>query len=225
MEGKEEIWKKALLRWDAWSEAVAEARDAVRGNKEFLAEARHMGERFIRECMGLDQGNRYFNDFVDYWLHLVMPEVVTELSEELLFPDDIDFLDEIHPDVSYTSRVVRVSGRDLVLNSVSWYQGGIDTESVAEKLKHMIWPRPISSKKRRVGRPSERDRIDREAIVCAILADKQKLKNREIAELFPVKRRKRSEDDAVGSSVEQSRTVLERSRRGRELLAMKRIIG
>jgi hypothetical protein len=138
---------------------------------------------FVEREIGLNPLSILGHHFVDYWSHSVAPELLERFDEANNPNMSIDFVD--FPPVWFDSRVVGRGSKGRIIDRVSWYRGEVKPSDIAKLLLKKKWlSRKTLIKKGEGGRPREDNKILPEAVVCALLKDKQGLTYREITKIF-----------------------------------------
>lgn len=122
--------------------------------------------------------------FVDYWLQSAFPELFLETSHHIGKGDitDTDIGKKGYLKLSQTK------SKGEMMYILSWYPKHTEPERVADFIQHFL-PRDESvdlfTFKPKIGRPKIKNiELEPEAVVCAILNEKARLKHTKIGELF-----------------------------------------
>jgi hypothetical protein len=199
-------WQQALNHWDAWVSSINQARysvedrfgsftqlvrdaDFIQGNSEaqvlweLYDEVHKKASDFVKEEIQLPPRLLLHQIFRKYWMKTAFPEALKDAYIASYTTDN-----NKRRDIWTESRVIKEKGVYKVVDSVNWYSGTVGVEDITEVVKQTRWPTNYEHmiEKAKGGRPekSKETQIYPEAIVCAILKDKQGLTYKKIAEIF-----------------------------------------
>lgn len=184
-------------------------------------EVQEIGSEFITKQIGLKPGSDFHYIFLNYWIHSVIPELTQDYDPDYYLPEYQAEAEKIK--VWPHSRVIRRPGKkEVIIDSVKWIRGEVSPSEIPTLIGHMRWRSSDRLLERAVGgRPSEQDRIKAEAIVAALLKDKQGMTYRKITEQFGWSEPK-SQYSRPGSKLKDmklmSQTAVNRVRLGRKIL-------
>lgn len=155
---KPETNKEALILWNLYDEVE------------------EIGSTFILNKIGLKPGLELHKVFLNHWVHLVIPELTEDYDPKYYLQEYMaEYL--VKKEKTYFwhfSKPTKWLGNDEIIDSIHWCRGKINTREIVAKLKEIKWPSSSQVRMERDSdRRSEQDRINTEAIVCAILKDKQ----------------------------------------------------
>jgi hypothetical protein len=171
------------------------------------SECRETAKKFVTREIGLFPSSIQHHVFVDYWLKSVLPEVIYQPPFE---PNK-------NTSVWFDTKVKKIGNEIKIVDSVNWNRGEVSKNEVANYIRKV--PLEVDNswllKHAKGGRyaRSEELKLYPEAIVCALLKDKQKLVYKEIARIFNWKL---SKDDHNISRM--SNTTSDRVKLGRRIL-------
>ncbi|MFC1956912.1 hypothetical protein ACFLVY_01265 [Chloroflexota bacterium] len=176
-----------------------------------------IGSKFVSTAIGLRPNSELFKVFLDYWVHLVLPELTEDYDSDYYSQEYIaeHLAKKERAFFWHFSKPTVWLGNDEIIDSIHWCRGKLNTGEIIEKLQKTKWPSiEYVIRKADSGRPSEEDKINLEAIVCYVLNRKQrpKLTYKEIASIFSWK----THEGSSGSLT--SNTVRNRVKLGKELL-------
>jgi hypothetical protein len=204
-------WQDVISKWDAWAKSIEAARKEIEKqygelNKlvakadykwhhqekdsefafeielnpegkvlwEVHRELRKRASEFVSHEMGLNPSSAIHRVFANFWIESVFPEVKQP--------------PQLQPDLNNVE-IEHVADKDgKIISTLKW-----DPKSISplDAFKLFVWESLFTNydtvlRKTKGGRPrkSRQLTIYTEAITCAILKDKQRLRHREIASLF-----------------------------------------
>jgi hypothetical protein len=183
-------------------------------------EVQYIGSQFISTEVGLKEDSLHHPTLLSYWIHSVIPEITQDYNKNFSAEESRADIERSH--VWLSSRVQRKKGKTRVIDSINWYRGTADSSNIEGTLQHISWPSSEQLIEQvEGGRPSQQKRIRLEAIVCALLKDKQGMKHKDITEIFGWSEAK-SEISKPGSKAtntrQMSQTSANRVRLGRQIL-------
>ncbi|MFC2024001.1 hypothetical protein ACFLTJ_00250 [Chloroflexota bacterium] len=176
-----------------------------------------IGSKFIATAIGLRANSELHKVSLDYWVHLVLPELTEDYNPDYYSQEYIaeHLAKKERAYFWHFSKPTVWLGNDEIIDSIHWCRGKLNTGEIIEKLQKTKWPSiEYATKKAASGRPSEEDKMNLEAIVCYVLNRKQRPKftYKEIASIFSWK----THTGSSGSLT--SNTVRNRVKLGKELL-------
>jgi hypothetical protein len=183
-------------------------------------EVEDIGSMFIAKEIGLKSESWLHYIFLCHWIHSVIPELTQDYDPGYYL---LEYLTEKEKtNVWPASRVMRKQGEFVIVDSVNWIRGKVSRSEIPTIIRDMKWPSSNRLLKRAAGgRPIEQDRIKAEAIVVALLKDKQGMKYREITQQFGWSEPE-SQYSKPGTKLKDgkliSQTAVNRVRLGREIL-------
>ncbi|MFC1931183.1 hypothetical protein ACFLXJ_03150 [Chloroflexota bacterium] len=140
---------------------------------------------FVIREIGLCADTYIHNVFVGIWVSSISPLFNIDVIEERELQEEME--SEYRDSRKIYLQTKEKSTTDKRLwSSVSWYHETVSHHEVAEFLKKLVeWPiTKEMARKRSGGRGQKKDTIEIEAVVCALLKDKQGLKYKEINQIF-----------------------------------------
>lgn len=171
---------------------------------------------FVTREVGLRADSLLHSMFSNYWVKEVFPEFRQEME---LFEPETDS-GSPYRNITLESKRVKSGQGYKVRSSISWFHGHVDIQELSKFLQKVKWPFEESKVNRqgKGGRPriSRETTLYPEAIVCYLLNKKQRLRYKEIADIFGWK----THEDSNGNLT--SNTVRNRVNRGRDILKSQR---
>ena len=181
-------------------------------------EVAKMADDFVGGQMNLHANSYLFYFFGNLWKECGFPEAMQNDKDSI---ENVPQTDTHQIKKIWAERkVVRERGKYRIVDSVHWFHDSFEPGDVARLLLEAKWPKTIDSvvQKAKGGRPQiQKDSIIHpQAVICAVLKDRQSLTNKEIASLFGWK----IQTDSYGNKT-ICNTVSRRIKIGRKIINSK----
>jgi hypothetical protein len=177
-----------------------------------------MADDFVADKMNLPANSYLFYFFGNLWKECGFPEAMQNDEDSI---EEVPQTDTCQSKKVWAERkVVRERGKDRIVDSVHWFHDSFEPGDVAKLLIKAKWPKTVDSMvlKAKRGRPQlQKDAIlYPQAVICAILKDKQCLTIKEIAYIFGWKLQKDTYENMTICNTASQRVKL-----GRKIIGSK----
>ena len=177
-----------------------------------------MADDFVGNQMNLHTNSYLFYFFGNLWKECGFPEAMQNDEDNIEEAPQTDTRQS--KKIWAERKVVRNRGKYRIVESIHWFHDSFEQGDVTRLLLKVKWPKTVDSMipKAKGGRPQlQKDSIlYPQAVICAILKDKQGLTIKEIASIFGWKLQKDSYNNMTICN-----TVSHRIKLGRKIIGSK----